>query len=458
MFYSDKSRCQSTKRKQRHCKEQKSNKSKKLDHKESVLNSIVISDDDVDTSIKKKQDKLILKSKKNVEIKKEQINKKKIKKLKKRKTKSNQSDDELKNEVNDDDTSDHSSTDKGKSLLEILELEMRARAIRAMLKNTPNTDETMPVSILNMKPESAVKVEKSVNINKAIAEVINDKVNEKVQNVSDVVDNDEISEICNFDLTVIIDDDDDNDEGATIKASSSKSVNEDSLKNAGIDSMKTTNISEIKTEKKVQGTPKISVRSTDNRKNSPLECSTNIVKISAAVNETSASGSKSDKEAGKAAVEATKNVSWSQRWIESKSVKDVMKNSKLCANIRKRMRSVRMLKEKKQSENNTENNKTIINFNDVEESSVAQYNLIKSFDKLKKIHEQSSTASQKLNYSMSEIGDTKTNVSVGGGNNDVITGIAKTENEQTNSSVCTEDTILEMDSVDILEVSDISEE
>lgn len=382
-----------------------------------------------------------------------------MKKLKKKKTKSIQSEDKLKNELNDD-NSDHSSTDKGKSLLEILELEMRARAIRAMLKNTPNTDETMPVSILNMKPESSVKIEKSVNINKAIAEVINDKVNEKVQSISDVIDDDEISEICNFDLTVIIDDDDDNDEGATVKASSSKSVKEDSLKNARIDSKKTANISEITTEKKVQGTPKILVRSTGNKKNSSLECSTSTVKISGAVDETSANGSKSDKKAGTATVEATKNVSWSQRWIESKSVKDVMKNSKLCANIRKRMRSVRMLKEKKQSENNTENNTTTINFDDVEESSVAQYNLIKSFDKLKKNHEQSSTAVQKINNTMSEIEDTKINISaeISGNNNDVISdGIAKTENKQTNSSVCTEVIILEMDSVDILEVSDISE-
>ncbi len=294
--------------------------------------------------------------------------------------------------------------DKGKSLLEILELEMRARAIRALLKNTPNSEEPVPVSaVINIKPESSQTSVGGTSIGKTITEVIESTLQDK-HDTSDGADV-ELVDDCNIDLCVIDDDDDDiciqksltpviditspdkNTEKAlselesaveeavkpvvrgkddTAKSAKSSAVSEP--KNTAVGEPKNTAVSEPKNTAVSQ--PKITAVSEPKNTavSEPKNTAIREPKNTAADSE---SGSKD-------------NATWSERWAESKNVKEIVKNSKICANLRKRMRFARMLKQKQMQEDKSKSD-VVVDFSNVEESSVAQYNLIKSLDKSKNV-------------------------------------------------------------------------
>lgn len=428
---------QPLKRKLLGVKEEKCNKSSKIVSESTQISSIVISDDEDDTNrTKKKNGRTALKLKKKTDEleREEKVNEKKIKKLKKSRIKSgSQLKVESKNKEinltkgNSDEESDFK---KGKSLLEILELEMRARAIRALLKNT---DEPVPVSILNMKPEPTVKLEKNSDINKTIADVINDKLEEKESSdTCDVSDDVEISEVCDVDLTVTIDDDDDDDEILQPATSSAKSTTEESSK-----TIETTAAEEASESADSLSTKEICNNTEETRIENTMTADENLP---SSKNEPIDTG-----EHSKDTTASKEDVSWSQRWMESKGVKEVMKNTKLCANIRKRMRFVRMLKQKKLQESNAKDSVTV-DLNDVEESSVAQYNLIKSLDKSKAVAEKNNENSSVPIIDVPEA------------EKESIGEVAKiTMEEKTRDSHdvdCNGEIVLEMDSTDVLEVGD----
>lgn len=279
-----------------------------------VTSSIIALSDDDDTD-QKKHKKLSKKSHKSKE--------KRHKKLKKKKTINNDTIDLSEdNDEEEQNKTQESESDKGKSLLEILELEMRARAIRALLKNTVNAEEPVPVSLLNMDLESDHKADNIVNVGQTITEITDNNIKEKNQ-ISKSAKKNKTSDVCLIDLTSEI--------------SNSNCLSDSALLHDSV-------IINKKNE------------------NDNLERDANSKRNS------------NDKE-------KNEDINWSDRWVESKNVKKVMKSNQICANIRKRMRFARMLKQK-QMENQKRNN-DVVDFSNVEESSVAQYNLIKSLDKKK---------------------------------------------------------------------------
>jgi hypothetical protein len=337
----------------------------------------------VDVKPLREERKTILKLRKERRALKAKIEKK-MKKTEKRRMKAQMLQNEIQvildsndePEADKSEDSDDDDDDKGKSLLEILELEMRARAIRALLKNTPNPEEPVPVSILNIKPEPHSKVE--TEINQTIAEVINEEsTTAPPRDLSSPTDDVEISEVCDI-LTVTIDDDDDDDE--------------------------------------VEPTPKPPPKIEERKAPSP---------------EKTASVEKKDND-----------VTWSERWMEKKGVKEVMKNNKLCANIRKRMRFARMLEEKQSQGRGTEKKndsslqeEILSSLSAVEESSVAQYELIKSLDKLKSSSEEQTTAGLTGN----ESSDCRASIDETTAGQDVSNSTSKNEEEEMPTSLTVQD-------------------
>lgn len=182
--------------------------------KDLSLFSIVISDDDLDDSSSKKQKKT---SHERASNKLEKIlgDKEKGKKRKKLVPHSKSNTNGNTGECMGDEQKKLKSSatsldknDKGKTLLEILELEMRARAIRALLKNTSDVEESSSVLSDAVKSTTDVATKSDPKISSAIAEAIDQSLSDK--NAAEP--NDDLSDveiIDDIDLCVTIDDDDD---------------------------------------------------------------------------------------------------------------------------------------------------------------------------------------------------------------------------------------------------------
>lgn len=262
---------------------------------------IEISDDEEIVKKKKKDDK----RKKKTEKKPTKVKHKHVKE-KPKKVESSGSSDESSEKETIEDNKPISDPKKGKSLLEILELEMRARAIRALLEAAPNHGE--PVEIVNIKSEPEDKP---------------DDDPEKVPVPIDTPNDDNVDESDSLEVVEVINDK--NDDDAIV-------ILDD-----------TDELVAIEVQTKDQS-----------HKRNKLEASTNET-----------------------------NVTWSQRWAKSKGVENVIHNSKICANIRKRMRFARMLKQKQQQQGDPlkdQEDPLVSELNRVEEGSVEQLELLKSLE------------------------------------------------------------------------------
>ncbi|RZF47214.1 hypothetical protein LSTR_LSTR004923 [Laodelphax striatellus] len=207
---------------------------------------------------------------------------------------------------------------KGKTLLEILELEMRAKAIRALLEreNQPEEEKQLK-NEANKNPESAktentmgTTVEQVVNnVKEGIADKNNatdliPSANEK--DSEDIVILDE--EIIKIDLT--------SDDDTPSKADDTS-----------------TKTADIVTEKE----PNLNSQSTAVLQSDKPGSSTEISceRISSTVEKSSTSPEKSN---------------WAQRWLDSSKVKKVVSTSKMCTNIRRKIKKSLMLKTKQVEE------------------------------------------------------------------------------------------------------------
>lgn len=244
-------------------------------------------------------------------------------------------------------------TKQGRTLLEILELEMRARAIRALLKQDglPEEEDTADKSNkkIDEKDVSKTSTEKNVEQHKKKKRIYR---NRSLENY----DGDEKAVIQNKELVTI-----------DLTSESDTKLIKTSQTNKKQDEIYfRSNEAESKSTSCKQSSEVTEVNISDNKKNIEIRSSD----YKEDVTETDI------KEQNKLDINDSKNSktdsksSWAERWLQSKDVKKVVTTSKMCANIRKRMRNARLAKQLQ----NSDKTKPALSL----EGSVSEYQLIKA--------------------------------------------------------------------------------
>lgn len=245
-------------------------------------------------------------------------------------------------------------TKQGRTLLEILELEMRARAIRALLKQDglPEEEDTADKSSnkkIDGKDVSKTSTEKNVDHHKKKKRIYRNRSLENYDGDEKAVF--ENKELVTIDLTS------ESDTKLSKISQINKKQDEIYLRS---------NEAESKSTSRKQFSEVTEVNVCDNKKNVEIKSSD----YKEGVTETNfKEQDKLDTNDSKKSKTESKS-SWAERWLQSKDVKKVVTTSKMCANIRKRMRNARLAKQLQISDQT----KPALSL----EGSVSEYQLIKA--------------------------------------------------------------------------------
>ncbi|KAG8297904.1 regulation of apoptotic process [Homalodisca vitripennis] len=216
----------------------------------------------------------------------------------------------------------------GKNLLEILELEMRARAIRALLQNSNNPEEDESENLDHPNQNTTNQVDKQTKSSQENKKSLGEKITPVRNFRKKKRKNDDVivitPKLVTIDLT------DENDPNYL----RNKTVTEPPNKSPKIDcnNEESGDLSEAKT-----------VPESDSCINEQSVTSESVPQSYVPKENDVQNNSESQQKA-----DQSKN-SWTQRWLESEEVKKVVSTSKICGNIRKRIKSAKLAKKNQEN-------------------------------------------------------------------------------------------------------------
>lgn len=253
-----------------------------------------------------------------------------------------------------DKTNENVDTKQGRTLLEILELEMRARAIRALLKqdDLPEEGDVTDESSNKKVDEKNTVITSTPKVTMPLKKKKRNYRNRSLENYDGdmKVSSLENTELVTIDLT--------NESDIKLNKTRQGNKNQDE---GHLESSKGNKSISHKHSYKV-----IEENALDSKKSKEIKLSENKEKIAETNSEDQHKLGLNDCEKSK--IES--KSSWAERWLQSKDVKKVVTTSKMCANIRKRMRDARLAKQLQ----NSDQTKPALNV----EGSVSEYQSIKA--------------------------------------------------------------------------------
>lgn len=259
-------------------------------------------------------------------------------------------------------------TKQGRTLLEILELEMRARAIRALLKqdDLPEEDDAADKNSNKKVDAKETLIASAQKVTEQYKKKRRNYRNRSLENYDGDMNGLENTELVTIDLT--------NESDTKLSKLSQTNKNEDVVY---VKSNEIDNRSESCKHSSEIG--EVNVR--DNRKSIEIKSS----EYKKSVAETNLEDQYKLDSNGFEKSRTESKSSWAERWLQSKDVKKVVTTSKMCANILKRMRNARLAKQLQ----NSDQTKPALNL----EGSVSEYQSIKAGNSANEKSEDSSVTS-----------------------------------------------------------------
>ncbi|XP_054276267.1 uncharacterized protein LOC128995313 isoform X1 [Macrosteles quadrilineatus] len=232
---------------------------------------------------------------------------------------------------------------EGKTLLEILELEMRARAIRALLKNNEPPENEGPLTALEENKQNPGGSKEQSK--KHLDEDTNEKVTPAKNFRKKKRKNDDVIVITPKVVTIDLTDENEHsgfkktvDNGEP--SSSQNIVSKDQSPEVSVNNLSETNKEVVKSSVSECIPVDELLSKAESEISSERVVSSSVVKQT--INETEKTPDIDDKN------------SWAQRWLESKEVKKVVSTSKICGNIRKKIKRAKLAQKQKLVEDKPE--------------------------------------------------------------------------------------------------------